>query len=98
MVHRRGEFSSARVDREWPHQVALPASASLNGVYETIHEFCKSLSLCLRGRTACHEDQWFNVYCFSDPADVDKFMQRFGGEKFDPKQKGKGSDWARWEK
>ena len=40
----------------------------------------------------------FHVYCFSDPADADKFLQRFGGEKFDPKQRGKGSNWARWNK
>jgi hypothetical protein len=29
------------------------------------------------------------VFCFSDPGDAAKFMQRFGGEIFDPKL-GKG--------
>jgi hypothetical protein len=32
------------------------------------------------------------------PDDAAKFMQRFGGEKFDPKQSGRGSSWARWKK
>jgi hypothetical protein len=29
----------------------------------------------------------------SDLADADRFTQRFDGEKFDPDQGGKGSDW-----
>jgi hypothetical protein len=29
------------IDHGWPHQMALPASASLNGGYKTIGEFCE---------------------------------------------------------
>jgi hypothetical protein len=61
-------------------------------------EFCKELSMCSRGHSVFHEDKWFNVYCFAEVADAEKFMQRFGGEKFDPKQRGRGSNWARWKK
>jgi len=25
-----------------------------------------------------------NVYCFADPADAEKFKQRFGAERFNP--------------
>jgi hypothetical protein len=39
---------------------------------------------------AVFEKEWFNVYCFAKPEDAEKFMQRFGGEKFDPSQRGKG--------
>ena len=28
MIYRKGELSAAMVDRDWPHQAALPASAS----------------------------------------------------------------------
>jgi len=56
------------------------------------------LSLYPRGHSVFHEGQWFNVYCFAETSDAEKFMQRFGGEKFDPKQRGKGSNWARWNK
>ena len=45
-----------------------------------------------------HDGQWFNVYCFAEAADAEKFMARFGGEKFDPRQRGKGSNWMRWKK
>lgn len=32
----------------------------------------------------CDGKEWFDVYCFSDPTDAEKFKQRFGGEKFNP--------------
>jgi len=44
------------------------------------------------------ENQCWNVYCFADAEHAESFMQRFGGEKFVPKQRGKGSNWARWKK
>jgi hypothetical protein len=55
-------------------------------------------AICSRGHSVFHEDKWFNVYCFAEPADAAKVMLRFGGEKFDPKQRGRGSNWARWKK
>ncbi|HEY1745724.1 MAG TPA: hypothetical protein VGG11_03015 [Xanthobacteraceae bacterium] len=97
MPHK-GELSPAAIDRKWPHQVALPASASQGGGYRTIHEFCKGLTLCQRGHSVFHDGQWFNVYCFAAADDADKFLWRFGGERFDPKQRGKGSKWAKWNK
>jgi hypothetical protein len=98
MIYRKGELSPAMIDRGWPYQVALPACASQGGGYTMIHEFCKDLSLCPRGHSVFHGDEWLNVYCFAEPADAEKFLQRFGGETFDPKQRGKGSNWARWKK
>jgi hypothetical protein len=96
MVYRKGELSPAGIDRGWPYQVALPASVSLGRGYAVVQDFCKDLSLCPRGHAVFHDNQWFNVYCFSDPEHADKFMQRFAGERFDPRQKGSGSNWARW--
>jgi hypothetical protein len=99
VVYRKGELSPAAVDRGWPHQVALPASACEDGGYKTIHDFCKDLSLCRRGgHCVRHDEQWFNVYCFAEAADAEKFMARFGGERFDPRQRGKGSNWMRWKR
>jgi hypothetical protein len=79
----------ALIDRGWPHQVALPAKACEGGGYNMIHEFCKGLSICARGHAVFHEGQWFNVYCFADPADAEIFMKQFDGAKFDPRQRGK---------
>ena len=98
MVYRKGELSPDAVDRRWPHQVALPESACRGGGYKTIHDFCKDLSLCPRGHSVCRDAQWFKIYCFADAADAEKFRARFGGEKFDPRQRGKGRNWMRWKK
>ena len=97
-MRRKGELSPAGIDRGWPHQVALPARLCERGGYNEIHEFCKGLTLCTRGHAVFHDGEWFHIYCFEKPEDADKFTQRFGGEKFDPKQRGKGSNWARWNK
>jgi hypothetical protein len=98
MVYRKGELSSAMVDTGWPHQVAVPESVSLDNGYKAVDAFCKELSLCPRGHRIVHAGQCFNVYCFSERSDAEKFMQRFGGEWFDPKQRGKGKNWMQWKK
>ena len=64
-MRRKGELSPAGIDRGWPHQVALPARFSVRGNgYKEIHEFCKDLTLCNRGHAVCHDNEWFNIYCF----------------------------------
>jgi hypothetical protein len=78
--------------------VALAASVSEGSGYKIVHDFCQDLSLCPRGHRVYHDGQWFNVYCFAEAADAEKFMARFGGEKFDPRQRGKGRNWMRWKK
>jgi hypothetical protein len=98
MVYRKGELSPAGIDRGWPHQVALPAAVLLNGGYKDVHKFCDDLSLCPRGHAVFHEGQWWNVHCFADAEHAEKFMRQFAGEKFDPRQRGKGSNWAQWKK
>jgi hypothetical protein len=97
-MRRKGELSPAAIDRDWPYQVVLPARLCERGGYNEIHKFCKELTLCARGHSVFHDREWFHVYCFEKLEDADKFRQRFGGDKFDPKQRGKGSNWARWKK
>jgi hypothetical protein len=97
-MRRKGELSPAGIDRGWPHQVALPASASFGGGYKAIRASCADLTLCPRGHSVAHDGQWYNVYCFVEAADAEKFIKQFGGEKFDPTQRGKGSNWAKWNK
>jgi hypothetical protein len=59
----------------------------LDGGYKDVHAFCGDLSLCASGHAVFHEGQWWNVHCFADAEDAEKFMRQFGGEKFDPKQR-----------
>jgi hypothetical protein len=43
VVYRKGELSKGKIDREWPHQVALPAQRCIGQNYVTIHLFCEGL-------------------------------------------------------
>jgi len=49
VAYRKGELSKAAIDRNWPHQVALPEYRCSGHNYVTIHLFCEGLSLCPRG-------------------------------------------------
>jgi hypothetical protein len=98
MIYRKGELSSAMIDRDWPHQVALLASVSEGSGYKIVHDFCQDLSLCPRGHAVNRDGLRYNVFCFAAAADAEKFMQRFGGEKFDPAKRGKGKNWMQWKK
>ena len=53
--------------------------------------FCLDLSVCERQRSVFHEDKWWIVYCFADAEHAEKFRMRFGGERFHPKVRGRGS-------
>lgn len=70
--------------------------AAERGGYKEINDFCAE-TLCSRGHSLYHDGQWFHVYCFRDAADAQKFLERFGGEKFDPAERGR-CGWARWGK
>jgi hypothetical protein len=94
-MRRKGELSAAGIDRGWPHQVVLAARVCRRDGYNEIHEFCRDLTLCSRGHALHHDGQWFHVYCFEEAADAQKFMERFGGEKFNPMERGRGANWAR---
>jgi hypothetical protein len=96
-MRRKGELSPAAIDRDWPHQVVLPARACEGGRYAAIHEFCKDLTLCPRGHSV-YDGEWFHVYCFQKQEHAELFKQHFGGARFDPGQRGRGSNWARWNK
>jgi hypothetical protein len=97
VTRRKGELSPAQIDRGWPHQVALPSSQVVRE-FGAIEAFCRDLSRAPRGHSVVHENQWFNVYCFADPDHAQRFMARFGGERFKPEERGRGASWARWNK
>jgi hypothetical protein len=93
MGRRRGELSSGTIDREYPHQVIVPWSVLSGGYYNFIRYFCEGLSVAPRGHSIVKDDEWHYVFCFRDKADAEKFQTRFGGERFDPATRGRGSRW-----
>ena len=89
VVYRKGELSKRTIDRDWPHQVALPAERCLGGNYVTIRLFCEGLSMCTRGHSFRRDDADINVFCFAEREHAEKFRERFGGEILDPKDRPK---------
>jgi hypothetical protein len=87
MVYRKGELSPATIDREWPHQVALPADQCSGRAYATLHQFCAGLSLCPRGHSFRREDRDYVVFCFAHPVHAEAFRQRLGGEIIAPEKR-----------
>lgn len=98
MIYRKGELSAAGVDRDWPHQVALPANQVTGANYNTVYGFCRDLSLCERGHSVHRDGIGYVVFCFADPAHAELFRAKFNGEHFDPKDRGRGSNWHQWRK
>jgi hypothetical protein len=89
VVYRKGELSKAMMDRQWPHQVALPAHRCLGHNYRTIWLFCEGLSLCPRTHSFRRDDTDVIVFCFAERAHAAVFCDRFGGETIDPKDRPK---------
>jgi hypothetical protein len=89
VVYRKGELSKGMMDRQWPHQVALPAMRCHGHNYITIRLFCEPLSLCPRTHSFRRDDDDFIVFCFVERADAERFRDRFGGEFIDPKSRPK---------
>lgn len=77
---RKGELTNATIDRDWPHQVTIPASLCTGDRHKLMHEFCRGLSLAPRGHTYVADDAYHNVYCFAVREHADAFAAEFGGK------------------
>jgi len=78
--------------------VALPADRVTGANYNIVHGFCRDLSLCERGHSVQREGIGYVVFYFADPAHAELFRAKFNGKRFDPKDRGRGSDWHQWRK
>ncbi len=92
-MRRKGELSPAQIDRNWPHQIVVPADIAAGFAGAAVHQVCKELDGCPRHHSFVHDGVWYLVYCFAKPEQAEAFRQRFGGEPFDPKRRGRGRRW-----
>jgi hypothetical protein len=90
------ELTSGMTDRRWPHQVALRADQVSGENYKVTRDFCRDLSVAPRGHTVRRDGKDYIIFCLLDPIHADLFRERFGGERFDPKDRGRGSKWHEW--
>jgi len=98
MTRRKGELTPAGIDRSWPHQIALLAELSLGKLGAEQDDFCHGNRLlrCQRFHFVTFEDKSYVVHCFATKANAQTFLDRYGGEWFDPREWGKGSNWNKW--
>jgi hypothetical protein len=64
--------------------------------YNVVHDFCRGLTLCPRGHAVQRNGVEYNVFCFSELAHANLFRTRFKGERFNPADRGRGSQWFEW--
>jgi hypothetical protein len=91
VTYRKGELSKGTIDRNWPHQVALPAARCGGANYVTIRLFCddENLSLCIRGHSFRRGDVDMVVFCFAERTHAEQFRGHCGGEFIDAKSRPK---------
>lgn len=84
-MRRKGELSKSAIDRDWPHQVALPADQVSGRPFVDIQQFCSELSLAPRGHYFRRNDRDYVVFCFAKRVNAELFQGHYGGEWFDRK-------------
>lgn len=85
-MRRKGELTKPQIDRDWPFQVTMPAT-DLARQHAAILAFCKPLSLAPRGHTYTANGAYHSVLCFAVEEDADRFAEKFGGARLDPKDR-----------
>lgn len=96
MPHK-GALTPGQIDRNWPHQVALEASQVM-GRTDIIEPVKRELGGSPLGHTVRRDDIDYVVFCFRKRESADSFRARFGGEPFDPRERGKGTVWSKWKR
>jgi hypothetical protein len=82
-------MSKGMMNRQWPHQVALPAYRCLGHNYLTMRFFCEGegLSLCPRTHSLRRGDQDMLVFRFAQRQHAEQFCERFDAEFIEPKSR-----------
>ncbi|BCM19284.1 hypothetical protein [Mesorhizobium sp. J8] len=79
------------IDRDMPHQVALPDDICTDSNYTLITRFLRERALICRTRAVIaiwedgKQEQW-RLHCFADREAAAAFLDHFGGIMFDPKR------------
>ena len=92
MVKRsRASPTPSVIDRDWPHQVALPDDLCTARNFTIIAKFCQERGL--KHQTRLVQAIWpngkyepYRLYCFSDTASAEAFRDHFEGLMFDPRR------------
>lgn len=86
-------MSAAVRDTMYPYQVIVAPSAGTGTTGALVDTFCKLHESATRPYSIVKDDEWRLVYCFQQAASAEAFIALTGGEKFDPKTRGRGARW-----
>jgi hypothetical protein len=81
---RKGAVTKRRIDRDFPHQVAIPIPVGgLVARLMAMHKFCDTRSMPYKTHAHLRRDPPSDYvrFCFGDPTHADAFMVEFGGER-----------------
>jgi hypothetical protein len=81
MTRARGGITRTLLDRNYPHQVALPAEALRGAEHNMpIYQLSKELAGEPLRYRMIRDGRELIVFCFARPEDAQTFAGRFGGE------------------
>ena len=87
--HKRSRSKRRMIDRDFPHQVALPDDLCCLENFKVIEPFCLRFGYSppTRHVKAIWPDgkyEHYRLYCFADRAEAELFAEHFEGHHFDP--------------
>lgn len=87
--------SPTRIDREFPHQVALLDDLCVDRNFPRVNDFCKGLGVAWHTRQVIAiwpngKQENHRLHCFAEVASAEAFRAHFGGVMFDPKRDRQG--------
>ena len=80
MTRARGQPSRAAINREFPHQVILPAKSVSGRELARVIAFHDRALVPVKSRSAFQNDQWYAIYCFAEKEHALAFRLTFGGK------------------
>jgi hypothetical protein len=80
MTRARGQPSRRMIDRQYPHQVLVPAE-NVGGIkHDFVVVFHAQIDKPERAHSVFKDDRWHQIYCFAHATDARAFQAIFGGE------------------
>jgi len=83
MTRARGQPSRTAINREFPHQVIVPAKSVSGRELDRVIKFHDKLSVPIKSRSAFQNDDWYAIYCFAEKEHALAFRLAFGGTLID---------------
>ena len=80
MTRARGQPSRRSIDRDYPHQVLVPAERAGGKNLDFVIVFHAQIDQLQRSRSIFKDDHWCDIFCFAKRSDASAFQALFGGD------------------